>query len=130
MTIVEALQKRALDASCDASDSQLMIDAAEHVMELEDTVCYLRSVIRGEWAGTPESDLNEAWERATVGVELSDPQFDLLFSRLDDRVLFSQLAKRMRSVTMDGGASYSVDGIEDLRAVMEQHLYEHLTGKE
>jgi hypothetical protein len=67
MSTIELLQIRAIQKTCDRLDSVLMLSAAEDIMELEDTIAYLRSVIEGYWPGSPECDLNETWNRATAG---------------------------------------------------------------
>jgi hypothetical protein len=138
-SLVEKLQisslilKNTIQKMNQEETSELLLSAADHIMDLENEVARLQSIIDGIWPGTPEADLNELCEHVTKTAPegyISEGEFDLLFSRLDYRILFSQLAKRMRNVTMHGGKSYSVCDIEDLRAVLEQHLYEKLTGKE
>ena len=114
----------------------LLEDAAETIMNLENKVAQLRSILDGTWPGSAESDLNDAlFLRVTDSIHPpTDEEFDRLFKRLDDRILFKFLAHYTRSIqTHRHGVGYAInpnDSLNDFRAVVQQELYERLTGRE
>lgn len=115
---------------------KLLEDAAETIMNLENEVAQLRSILDGTWPGSAEYDVNDALKlRMTDAIPpITDKQFDQLFKRLDDRILFKFLTHYTRSInTHRNGVGYSInpdDSLNDFRAVVEQELYERLTGRE
>ena len=115
---------------------ELLEDAAETIMNLENEVARLRSILDGTWSGSAECDLKDAlFLRITDAIRPpTDEEFDQLFKRLDDRILFKFLAQYTCSInTHRNGVGYSInpdDSLNDFRAVVEQELYERLTGRE
>jgi nitrogen fixation/metabolism regulation signal transduction histidine kinase len=52
------------------------------------------------------------------------------FDSLSAEDLLNQLGKRLRRVTVRNGTGYIIDNVSDLKAVVEQELYEEMTGRE
>lgn len=109
--------------------------AAADIAELEDRVAYLNSMLEGTWPSSVENELNELLTARILEQipPMTDEAFDKLFSRVSDRVKFKVLAKYVRSIQTRSGHSYAIsedDSLGDLRAVVEQELYERLTDRE
>jgi len=66
---------------------------------------------------------------------MTDQQFKEFYKKLDYEDKFKLLGHSVMSVTIkkfdnSGTDSYSINNIEDFDAVIEQELYENLTGRE
>jgi hypothetical protein len=61
---------------------------------------------------------------------MTDKEFDEFFDSLSAEDLLNQLGKRLRRVTVRNGTGYIIDDVSDLKAVVEQELYEEMTGRE
>lgn len=61
---------------------------------------------------------------------MTDPEFDEYFLNLGYRDLFFKLGTMVSSVQLKNGQSYAISSPSDLRAVVEQELYEMMTGRE
>lgn len=61
---------------------------------------------------------------------MTDPEFDVYFSGFDDKEILCKLGKYVSSVQLKNGNSYTINCTDDLWAVVEQELYEMMTGRE
>ena len=123
-------------AECDTDRlADLLEDAAGELMALENEVSHLRAIINGTWPGNPEADLNDYLFGIITDTiaPLTDEQFDKLFARFNDRLIFKLLSKYTMSIQTTSGHNYAIgttDPVGHMRAVLEQELYERLTGRE
>lgn len=100
--------------------ADLLEEAADKISDLE---CRLTSAWVEDEIETHISSIIRGGQR------LSDQQFDRLFDKLNDQMILNQLGKYVRSVDTTNGNGYAITCTDDLRAVVEQELYERLTGK-
>lgn len=61
---------------------------------------------------------------------MTDKEFQLKFDVMTFDQKFKWLGEKTRSITMKKGQSYNIQSIEDLIAVIEQEMYEELTGRQ
>jgi hypothetical protein len=61
---------------------------------------------------------------------MTDQEFDLFFSQKNDCDIMQFLGANTNSVTLRNGKEYHIDCYDDLVAVVEQEMYERLTGRE
>lgn len=61
---------------------------------------------------------------------MTDSEFDNFFKSLTDAQILKHLEDMIRGVTTENGERYSICAIGDLRAVVEQELYQKMTGRE
>lgn len=109
--------------------------AATDIMELEDKVAYLNASLKGTWPGSVEDNLNELLTARIMDQipPITDEHFDKLYSTIDDRLMLKILARYTRSIQMTSGSNYAIsetDSLGDIRAVIQQELYERLTDRE
>lgn len=61
---------------------------------------------------------------------MTDRQFDNYFSGLSPGDLLEYLGKIVRGVKLSNGEVYRVDNYDDLIALIEQEIYQEMTGRE
>jgi len=61
---------------------------------------------------------------------MTDQEFDEFFAKLSLEDLFYKLGTMVSSVQLKNGRSYAISRGDDLKAVVDQELYEIMTGRE
>lgn len=61
---------------------------------------------------------------------VTDAEFDTHFAQYDALAILTQLGKMTRSVQLHNGTGYAISDTSDLIAVVEQELYQQMTGRE
>jgi hypothetical protein len=61
---------------------------------------------------------------------MTDQEFDFLFSQKNDCDMMQFLGANTSSITLRNGKEYHIDCYADILAVVEQEMYERLTGRE
>lgn len=62
---------------------------------------------------------------------MTDEEFDKYFAAVDNaEFILDKLAKMTNTIILNNGTSYHIDNISDVRAVVEQELYQQMTGRE
>jgi hypothetical protein len=56
--------------------------------------------------------------------KMTDKEFDALFKSLRNDEILINLGEMIKSVTVKSGNSYAINNLSDLKAVVEQELYE------
>lgn len=61
---------------------------------------------------------------------MTDEEFDEHFDALTSDQILEWLGKHIKYVTTRAGVPYYIENLSDLKAVVEQEMYERLTGRE
>lgn len=62
---------------------------------------------------------------------ITDEEFDLFFKNLTGNDILEHLGKMVGSIKIRGsGAAYTCYNVDDVKAVVEQELYQKMTGRE
>jgi hypothetical protein len=61
---------------------------------------------------------------------MTDEEFDQYFSNLTLQDKYDWLGKHVRTIMVHRGVHYHIDNVSDIDSVIEQELYEHLTGRQ
>lgn len=61
---------------------------------------------------------------------MTDEEFDEHFAALTHTQILEWLGKHVKYVTVKRGENYYIENVDDLKAVVEQEMYESLTGRE
>lgn len=62
--------------------------------------------------------------------KLTDAEFEIVFATFSDGDMFRFLAEHLTEVRTDRNNLYGTRGEGDLKAVVQQELYERLTGRQ
>lgn len=60
---------------------------------------------------------------------MNDKNFDIWFNNMTDFDFIQWLESNLKDVILKNGQSYRIENCEDLKAVIEQELYEEKTGR-
>ena len=61
---------------------------------------------------------------------MTDEEFDTLFMKMSDHDILEFLAKNVKTISTRSGFDYHIDNRVDIVAVVEQEMYQQLTGRE
>jgi hypothetical protein len=61
---------------------------------------------------------------------MTDEEFDSMFMKLSNHDMLEFLAKNVRTIIVRNGTAYDVQNRVDLICVVEQEMYQQLTGRE
>jgi hypothetical protein len=62
-------------------------------------------------------------------IELVELNFNSMFNSMSSDIKLEWLGENLKSATVRNGQSYKINSKDDLNAMIEQEMYETLTGK-
>lgn len=62
-------------------------------------------------------------------IDLVEAKFDSIFNSMSSDIKLDWLGENLKSAVVKNGQSYKINSKDDLNAMIEQELYEKLTGR-
>ncbi len=61
---------------------------------------------------------------------MTDEMYEKLFESLDDSDLLRYIGDKINTVKMDNGEWYHIRNLDDFKAMIDQEMYQELTGRD